>query len=403
MDHNETDQFVRGKSFFRIPWVEAPSATTARDGLGPLFSANTCMHCHIKNGAGVAVDAQGKLERSVIFKLSSKTKLNNESLMTIGFTPDPVYGGQLSVNGNHSVLFEGRPKVHYVEQNGTYDDGTLYTLRVPHYQIEHLNYGPLDPAGNIAPHIALALIGLGHIEKIPQSVILAAEDINDSDNDGISGKANWVFNPETNTTQLGRFAWKATAASIRHQSADAAHNDMGLTSPLFTHENCTSVQKECLEAPKGVHEFDLPQSRLDAIAFYLSHLKVPRARPTSQEAKALFEQLTCNRCHIPSYLTSEGVEIAPYSDFLLHDMGEALSDGHRAFLASESEWRTPPLWGVGLYKTVSGEANYLHDGRARSIEEAILWHGGEARHAKEAFKALEKSKRDLLVAYVKAL
>lgn len=160
-----------------------------------------------------------------------------------------------------------------------------------------------------------------------------------------------------------------------------------------------------MDASKGRHAFDLPAERLDAIAFYVKHLKVPSARGSSQrdEGEALFASLRCDRCHTPGYRTSDDVEIAPYSDFLLHDMGEALADGYRDHLASGSEWRTPPLWGVGLYKDVSGETDLLHDGRARSIEEAILWHGGEAEGAKRAFMALDKRRRSLLIRHLESI
>ncbi|MEA2110801.1 MAG: di-heme oxidoredictase family protein [Campylobacterota bacterium] len=402
MSNEEVDEFIRGKSFFRIPWIEAPSATTARDGLGPLFSANTCRNCHPNNGAGVAVDSNLKVKRDLVFRLSIPQNLNNVLKMKMPFSPEPTYGGQLSVNGNHEVPFEGTPVVKYVEEMGKYHDGSSYSLRVPEYSIDSLNYGPLHKDAVVAPHIALALVGLGLIEQIPHRDILVNEDINDSDGDGISGKANWIYEPDNGNKQLGLFTWKAGSPSVRFQSANAASNDMGLTTSIFPKENCTSIQKECNAASKGYHDFDMPDSRLDAINYYLTHLKAPFPRKfkNSKEAKKLFTQLSCSQCHTPSFVTSEGVEIRPYSDFLLHDMGDELSDGHSNFLATPNEWRTPPLWGIGLYKKVSGEANYLHDGRARSIEEAILWHGGEAQNSKEAFKELPKAQRELLIEYL---
>lgn len=404
MNNEELDLFIVGRSFFTIPWVEAPAATTARDGLGPLFSANTCKSCHPGNGAGVAIDEQDAMRRDLVLRLArfSGSNLNNVSKMKMGFTPDPIYGAQLSVNGTHDTPYEGYSKVSYKEESGVYKDGTPFTLRVPTYSIEQLQYGTLHKETVISPRIALALVGLGAIEKIPQEAILKHEDVEDRDGDGISGKANWVISNQSEEKELGRFTWKASSPSVIFQSASAASNDMGLTSPYFPKENCSEQQTECLEAVKGRHEFDLPQERLEAIAFYLKHLKIPQPRDFERktEAQSLFNTLTCNRCHVERYTTSDGADIAPYSDFLLHDMGEKLSDGHPDFLATGSEWRTPPLWGIGLYKSVSGEANYLHDGRARSIEEAILWHGGEAENAKEAFMALKKEKRQLLVDYL---
>lgn len=395
LDDAQTDIFVTGRSFFHVPWVEAPSATTARDGLGPLFSANTCAHCHRGNGAGVAVDAEGRLRRDLVLRLAQHDRQR----------PDPVYGTQLSMNGTHDTPFEGVPEVRYTERRETYLDGRPYTLRVPVYKIAQLQYGPLHKATAVSPRIALALVGLGAIETIPEAAILAREDISDADGDGISGKANRVFDPDTNRTVVGRFTWKASSPTVRFQSANAASNDMGLTSPLFPKENCTAAQTACLNAPKGRHAFDLPAHRLDAITFYVTHLKIPQPRPFADKAAAqrLFAQLACDRCHTPAYTTSEGRRIAPYSDFLLHDMGPALADGVRDGLADGAEWRTPPLWGIGLYRAVSGEANYLHDGRARSVEEAILWHGGEALGAQRAFMALDARKREMLITFLESL
>ena len=397
-----------GRSFFTIPWVEAPSATTARDGLGPLFSANTCMHCHPNNGAGVPVDKDGKVTRSLVMRLSidPKKNRNDEAIKKYGFIPEPTYGGQLSLNGTSDTPYEGVVRVSYKEVVGKYDDGEEYVLRHPTYTIDDLQYGPLHKDTNIAPHIALALVGLGAIEMIDKNDILAKEDINDSDGDGISGKANWVFNPETNTTELGRFTWKAASATVKQQVANAAHNDMGLSNPLYPGENCTDVQEECLKAYKSAHEFDLPMNRLDAIAFYVKTLKIPTQRKSANfdKGKEIFNRIGCASCHTPSYrLKNIGVTIHPYSDFLLHDMGDALSDGHTIFKAEPNEFRTPPLWGIGLYKKVSGEMALLHDGRARSIEEAILWHGGEALQAQLSFKALSKKERDMLVEFLKGI
>lgn len=406
MSNEEEDRFILGKSFFRIPWVEAPSATTARDGLGPLFNANTCIHCHPNNGAGVAVNEKGEMTRSYLLRLSHKNGTDKELLEKNGFVPDSVYGAQLSRNGNQKVPAEAKVSVAYKEINGTYPDGTGYRLRKAHYAVTDLAYGPFDKETLFAPRIGPALIGLGLLEQIPEEDILAYADREDRNRDGISGKANYAYNPETNRTELGRFTWKASATTVKHQVAAAAHNDMGLSNPLFPAHNCTKKQEACLkEAQKGDHLLDLPEERLDAITFYLSNLAVPLQRDPQnhREGEALFDTLNCTACHVPSHKTVEGITIHPYSDLLLHDMGEGLADGRSEFLASGSEWRTPPLWGIGLYGKVSGETNYLHDGRARSIEEAILWHGGEAQRSKEAFMALDKPSREKLLGFLKSL
>lgn len=405
MNEDEQDLFFFGKSFYRIPWVEAPSATTARDGLGPLFNANTCMNCHPNNGAGVAVKKDGTMTRSLLLRLSHKTSTNKACLEKCGFEPDSTYGAQLSLNGNHDVPSEGKPKVSYEEVKGKYPDGTTYTLRKPTYTIENLGFGAMDKDTIFAPRIGLALIGLGRLELISDKDLLFHQDINDSNKDGISGKANLVFSPEYNKTVIGKFTWKASASSVKVQSAAAAHNDMSLSNPLFPKENCTKKQKECNESPKGRHKFDLPQNRLDAISYYLENLAVPNQRDPKKhiDGAKLFTSLNCVSCHVDRYQTTEGDTIHPFSDLLLHDMGKELADGRSEFLANGNEWRTPPLWGIGLYETVSGEANYLHDGRARSIEEAILWHGGEAQKSKDAFMALDKKKRQKVLDFLDSI
>ena len=407
LSHDEEDVHILGKSFFTVPWVEAPSATTARDGLGPLFSANTCKHCHPNNGAGVPTDKNGKITRALVMRLSLTNikNINNTLMVNNGFTPEPTYGGQFSINGTSDVNYEGNVDVTYTKIKGKYPDGTAYELQQPHYTLDDLQYGKFDDAVNIAPHIALALVGLGHIDKISDEDILSHEDIADHNNDGISGKANWVYSPETNRTELGRYTWKAAAASVKHQSANAAVNDMGLSNPLFPNENCSEAQEACNKAPKGRGGFDLTAPRLDAIAFYLSSLKVPAQRHSAnfEKGKKLFSSLNCTGCHVETFTTSDKVKIYPYSDFLLHDMGDALSDGHTMFKATANEFRTPPLWGVGLYEKVSGSLALLHDGRARTVEEAILWHGGEAQSHKKAFKALSKQERLFLVEFIKGI
>ena len=407
LNNEEEDMHILGKSFFRIPWVEAPSATTARDGLGPLFSANTCIHCHPNNGAGVPVDKNNQITRSLVMRLSipSEKNLNNDTLMKNGFIPEPTYGGQFSLNGTSDTPYEGAIEIKYDAISGHYADKTPYTLQNPSYKLTDFQYGELHKDTNIAPHIGLALIGLGAIEMIDEKTILAREDINDTNNDGISGKANWVYNPETNATELGRFTWKAAAASLKQQSANAAHNDMGLTNPLFPQENCTQKQEECQKAVKARGSFDLPMARLDAITYYLQTLKIPMQRKTQnfQKGKEIFTKLGCVKCHTPSYILPYKGTIHPYSDFLLHDMGDDLADGHRMFKATGNEFRTPPLWGVGLYEKVSGSTALLHDGRARSIEEAILWHGGEAKSQQESFKRLNKEDRKFLIEFMKGI
>lgn len=398
MSEEQADTFMLGKSFFSKPWVEAPSATTARDGLGPLFNANTCTSCHTHHGAGSVYTKEGDISRSLVTRLSLRGQKDSK----IGFVPDPVYGAQLSINGVKDVPYEGKPTLRYETVIERYKDGKTVHLQKPILGVNDLNYGPLSPHTAIAHRIAPALVGLGWIEKIPQSAILENEKA--VKKDGIKGRANWVYNPETNQTELGRFNWKASAASIKHQSAAALSNDMGITNPLFPNETCTPSQKECNEAPRGRDAFDAPMLRLDVIAFYLSQTKMPPLGVKQKVGEKLFDEIGCATCHVRSYTIENGVKVSPYSDFLLHDMGEGLSDdGRSEFEAMPSEWRTQPLWSLGSRQKALHQKNFLHDGRARSVEEAILWHGGEAQGVKERFKGLPEKSRKALIEFLEEL
>ncbi|HFU77635.1 MAG TPA: thiol oxidoreductase, partial [Epsilonproteobacteria bacterium] len=360
-------------------------------------------------GAGVAVNSDGSVTRSLLVRLAHQKSINKEILSKVGFMPDSTYGSQLSSHGTGTIKPEGQLTVEYEMIVGKYPDGLSYTLRKPIYSIQNLAYGAFDKETIIAPRIGSALVGLGLLERISEKDLLKNEDINDENRDGISGKANYTFDPETNTTLLGRFTWKASATSIKHQSAAAAHNDMGLSNPLFPTDNCSDKQIACQEVSKSkqkeLYALDLPQHRLDAITFYLQNLAVPKQREIGKhkEGEALFEHLSCVKCHVSNFTTTDGVKINPYSDLLLHNMGEALADGRSEFLATGTEWRTAPLWGIGLRQKVSGEANFLHDGRARTIEEAILWHGGEAQKSKEAFMQLSKKQREKLLLFLQTI
>jgi len=401
LSYEEQDIFIFGRSFFRIPWVEAPSATTARDGLGPLFNANTCINCHPNNGVSAVYNEKGKISRGYVSKLSNK---NNY---------DKTYGEQISINGIFGVHYEAKQKVVYEEIKQMYPDGTFITLLKPKnevpYQLVDFKYGNLEKDTFVSNRIAPALIGLGLIEQIREENILKNEDIDDKNGDGISGKANFVYSRVSNKIELGRFNVKAGIATLIEQSAHAALNDMGLTNPLYPDENCSKYQEECNNAPKsdairGGTPFDLPQERLEAIVYYLSNLKIPKQKILETEGEKLFNTIGCTKCHIPSYTLDSGITIKPFSDFLLHDMGIKLSDNRIEGKAEKNEFKTKTLWGIGLYsKTLGAEANYLHDGRAKSIEEAIIWHGGESNRAKDNFKNLAIEQREDLIFYIKEL
>jgi len=404
LNNSQVDTFVLGKSFFRTPWVEAPSATTARDGLGPLFSANTCIGCHPENGKGSVYNSKGQLSRSLVTRLSIDKHQNRDTKM--GFVPEPAYGSQLSINGVYGVPYEGKPSRNYTTETIALGKNKKVILRKPHYGVINLQYGDMSKDVILSQRVAPALIGLGLLEQISDNQLLVNEDINDTDSDGISGKANWVYSPETLNLEIGRFNWKANVSKVKHQVAGAMSNDMGLTSPLYPIENCTKVQNECLNSPKGRDTFDVPMKRLDAVTFYLKHLKVLQAKQDKhyKEGLKIFKQISCSSCHIPTFTLSDGKSIHPFSDLLLHDMGKGLADGRVEFQATGSEFRTSPLWGISVCKQIlKKRINFLHDGRAGTIEEAILWHGGEAEQAKNNFINLAPWKQKVLIHFLERL
>ena len=404
LSDSQMDTFVLGKSFFRTPWVEAPSATTARDGLGPLFSANTCTGCHPGNGKGSVYNSKGHIARSLVTRLSVDDPQNIDTKM--GFTPEPTYGSQLSINGVYGVPYEGKPSRSYSTKTVVLGENKKVILRKPIYGVTDLQYGVLSKEVILSQRVPPALVGLGLLEQIRDTQLLANEDIADKNGDGISGKANRVYSPETFNLEIGRYNWKASASKVKHQVAGAMSNDMGLTSPLYPNENCTKVQKACLESPKGRDPFDVPMKRLDAVSFYLKHLKVPQTKQDQyyKEGLKIFKQIACASCHIPAFTLDNGRIIHPFSDLLLHDMGKDLADGRIEFQAGGSEFRTAPLWGISIYKQIlKNRVNFLHDGRAETVEEAILWHAGEAEQSKNNFINLSPKQQKVLIDFLERL
>lgn len=405
----EYDRFILGRSFFKIPWVEAPSATTARDGLGPLFNANTCNSCHPKNGRGNLYNEKNQISRALIAKVSILSNGSKDHKMQEkynGLVIDPNYGGQISINAIHGIKYEAKPKITYEEIEVKFPDGEVDTILKPKYSLIDKNYGELHKDARLTFRLAPSLNGLGLLEDIKQEDILANEDENDSNNDGISGRANWAYSPITKKVELGLYSWKASTTTILHQSAGAAHNDMGLTTTIFPNENCTKSQKLCNEAPKPRDPIDITDERIQAIDFYIQNKKTYQAKQDDayKAGLELFKSVDCNKCHVSSFTTKSGLKIAPFTDMLLHDMGEGLSDGRSEFKANAQEWRTAPLWGLALHEKINKKApRLLHDGRARNFQEAILWHGGEASIAKEKYMKLSKNDREKLIKFLKEL
>ncbi|WP_379064685.1 di-heme oxidoredictase family protein [Mesorhizobium sp. UC74_2] len=420
----EEGTFKLGNAIFRKNWVSSPSSTQASDGLGPLFNARACQTCHLKDGRGHP--PEGKADATSMFlRLAREASTEEEKAQraerkVLNF-PDPTYGTQLQDLAVPGLVGEGRMRITYVEQPVTLGDGTKVSLRKPSYVVDGLGYGPMDPATTLSPRVTPAMIGLGLIEQIHPADILANADPEDRDGDGISGRPNIVRDELTGELALGRFGWKAQTPSIRQQSADAFAGDIGISTPEVPRHwgDCTKAQKACLDMPNGVQErlgpVEAPTPVMDLVTFYSQNLAVPARRDVDKQpvlaGKKAFYEMGCASCHTPKFVTRRDAPnkaqsfqlIWPYSDFLLHDMGEGLADGQAVGDATGNEWRTPPLWGIGLTQRVSGHTFFLHDGRARNLTEAILWHGGEGRKARDRFAAAGAGERDALIKFLESL
>ncbi len=402
----ERRTFEVGDSFFTQNWVTAPASTEARDGLGPTFNAQSCSSCHAHDGRARPPAHDDDPVRGLLLKLS----VPNPD----GPVDEPSYGGQLQDRAINGVPAEGRISIRYEEIAGEYADGTPYTLRKPTYSILDSAFGPLDMEVMTSPRIAPAVFGMGLLEAIPEERIMALADPDDEDGDGVSGRLQMVWDTRQGSRALGRFGWKASQPTVEQQSATAFLNDIGITSSLLPDENCPAVQTACGQAPNGGSP-EIPDERLGKVTFYVQTLAVPAMRsvddPTVRDGARLFVEAGCASCHTPRHVTSEeypiealsGQVIFPYTDLLLHDMGEGLADNRPEGDASGREWRTPPLWGIGLVETVNGHTMFLHDGRARSIEEAVLWHGGEAQGSRDFFIDLSAEEREALLSFLRAL
>lgn len=435
--------FNIGNDFFANPWVPNRSTTSLRDGLGGLFNNNACQDCHIRDGRGQILDTAGDPNEdrfsSILFR-TSKSDITPEQYnrilsSTIASIGDSAVGGQIQHQAIPGVTPEARLKVNYLTVNVSFSDGHSVELRKPIWQIERPvgeQFNNFDMDTVFSARIAQPMIGLGLLSLISDKDILANADVDDQDNDGISGKANRVWNIETQQVELGRFGWKAGQPTIKQQAAGAFVGDMGLNSALFPKENCLSHQHDCLQASNGngdstrQYDYEVSDKVLEKIVFYSSHLGVPARENINnkkvQKGKALFQQAQCSHCHMETFTTSKSdtlpelaeQTIYPYTDLLLHDMGEGLADfTHNnqtaakdtdvEFLATTHEWRTPPLWGLGLTQIVNPKATFLHDGRARTIMEAILWHGGEAEASKQRVLDFNKREREALIRFLESL
>ncbi|HMA16063.1 MAG: di-heme oxidoredictase family protein [Bacteroidota bacterium] len=417
--------FKIGNGLFRRLWVTAPSSTTSADGLGPLFNARSCQRCHLKDGRGHPPSSDEDSAVSMFLRLSIPPQNEaDRTLLTSGrlsVIPDPTYGGQLQDLAIPGLKAEGRMTIRYEEEPVTLADGTVVTLQRPIYGIADLGYGPLHRDVMMSPRVAPQMIGLGLLEALYDEDIESGADPDDADGDGISGRVNRVWDDARHEVVLGRFGWKAGQPTMLQQSIHAINGDIGISTPgmISAAGDCTGRQPKCLAAPDGNTEqhdgLEASAEVLQLITFYSRNLAVPARRdlddPRVLAGKQVFYEAGCIACHRPKYVTrrdSLGEEqsfqlIWPYTDLLLHDMGEGLADNRPEAQASGREWRTAPLWGIGLTEAVNGHTRFLHDGRARNLLEAVLWHGGEAEAAKQKVIALPAAQREALLAFLRSL
>jgi CxxC motif-containing protein (DUF1111 family) len=339
----QEEQFKLGNALFRKLWVSSPASTEASDGLGPLFNARSCQSCHLKDGRGHPPFGSHPNNLSMFLRLSIPARtpeqiaaIENRERIEI---PDPTYGTQLQDNAVQGLEAEGQMVIHYTPLTVTLGDGTLVELRQPAYEVANLAYGDLHPDVMISPRVAPQMIGLGLVEQIPVEDIVALADPDDADGDGVSGKPNWVRDPETGLITLGRFGWKAGAPTIKSQSAGAFAGDIGISTPLVNvpHGDCTALEEDCTTRASGEQErlgvSEAPDPVLELVTFYSQTLGVPQRRDVGAgevlAGKALFYQSGCVGCHNPKFVTSREAPnpaqqfqlIWPYSNFLLHDMG----------------------------------------------------------------------------------
>lgn len=390
VDASEMAGVSQGRELFVAEWQAAPGPRQLLDGLGPLFNANACTACHVSNGRAAVLAAGGGTTAAVLFRLGNAAGQEH-----------PVYGGQLQ---SFATTGQAEGTVGWLSDAAT---GAI------NYVLQLAGLPRLD-GYHLGPRISPQLVGMGLLDLVPEAQILEYADAADANADGVSGRPHWLTPggaPEAG--QLGRFGWKAIHATLRAQSAGALHQDMGLTTSVHPQENCSTAQAVCGAAPNGGAP-EVSDASLAAVVDFMTVLAVPERRVVDQvqfdQGARLFDRAGCVACHRPTlqtgssqqFPTLSGQTIYAYTDLLLHDMGAALSDGIREKNANPQEWRTPPLWGLGLVEQ-QASARFLHDGRAKTIAEAIGWHGGEAQKSRDAYASLSDAERKAFLLFLRGI
>jgi CxxC motif-containing protein (DUF1111 family) len=392
---------------FRQSWVIPPAQDIEIAGLGPLYNRISCSACHLKNARGRPPDGPSDDAGGLLIRLSVPGRSENG-----GPRLHPVYGDQLQNHGIPGVAEEGRVSIEYAEFPVTLADGETVSLRKPKIVLSDLRYGPLGGDVFMSARVGPAVYGLGLLEAVSDETLLDLE--RRTKRDGIEGRVNRAWDAASGRVAIGRFGHKANVPNLPRQIAGAFLGDMGITSPLLPEENCTATQKDCRMAPSARRP-ELTPEQLDAVVLYVRSLAVPARRhaddPAVARGESIFREIGCNECHVETLETGgfaalpelSDQTIHPYTDLLVHDLGEELADGRPDFLAGPGEWRTAPLWGIGLAASIAEHTTFLHDGRARSILEAVLWHGGEAAITRDRVKGLVKVDRQALLRFLESI
>lgn len=415
LSYKQHQVFMRGRHHFSQKWVQFPSLG-GDWGLGPTFIADRCSACHVRGGRGTMPKAPDEQMQAVLLRISVPGEDEHGAPK-----PHPNYGDQIQNQGlmgqdrdgtflGERVRQEADLFLDWIESEVAFADGERLQLRKPVPRIERLNFGPLGQDVMFSLRIAQPLFGLGLLEAVADTEILQIakrqQDL------GFNGRPNYVWDAIARKVSLGRFGWKANQPSIKQQIAVAFHGDLGVTSSLIDKENCPAVQTDCAAQPPG-NQPELIDVNWEELELWTQALAVPARRnvddPRFARGERLFADAQCAVCHVPELRTAQEFPKLPqlanqrfraYTDLLLHDMGEALADGRPEFKAGGRDWRTPPLWGLGLSERVAGSNAMLHDGRARNAAEAILWHGGEAQKSREAFQAMDREAREALLFFL---
>ncbi|MDR2690330.1 MAG: c-type cytochrome [Azoarcus sp.] len=400
---------LEGRSLVRQTWAISPSVDPEIAGLGPTYNRPSCISCHIRNGRGEPPASGAEPMRSMLLRLSIPGQDEHG-----GPRPEPVYGDQLNEFGVPGIPGEGEAVLDWVAHVEKLADGSVVELRRPSVGFRKLAFGPIAAGVLTSPRVAPPLYGMGLLEAVPENHLLAIAEEQKREGRGVSGMPNQVWNAALGKRTLGRFGWKANQPDTRQQIAGALAGDMGLTSPLAPAPNCPEAQTACRAWQNDVHP-EISARALEAMTLYHYALAIPARRNADAadvvRGEALFMAAGCASCHrpvlqtgpFPAFPALSGQTIHPYTDLLLHDMGEGLADDRPDHLANGRQWRTPPLWGIGLLATVNEHTSLLHDGRARNPLEAILWHGGEAESARDAVRRMTAAERAALLAFLASL